>query len=184
MSMQDVLTSPLFKRDEAGRVVMYPNGALGGGYVVPDAETERRMRRTLMWAVIGAGLFGGFGITILSAFFGQVYEWTLAPWLIAIAALAAFNFAYRAMAKRLARGMTPAAERLGTVEALKRQAEAMPRWFLWLNIILSPLLVVGSVMWMMTESSVMSYVVGPLGVALFVTTTMQAVYGLRRARAT
>jgi hypothetical protein len=182
MSIQDMLTSPLFKRDEAGRVVMYPNGALGGGYFVPDTATERRMRRTLMWAVIGSGLFGGIGMVILTAFFGQVYEWTLAPWLIAMAALVAFNFAYRMVAKRLARGMTPAAGRLGMVEAFKRQAEAMPRWYLWFSIILSPLLVVGSLMWMMAEPSVMSYLVGSFGIVLFAAATAQAVYGFRRER--
>ena len=42
MSIQNVLTAALFKRDEQGRTVMYPNGVIGRGYVVPDAATEQR----------------------------------------------------------------------------------------------------------------------------------------------
>ena len=72
MSIQNVLTAALFKRDEQGRTVMYPNGVIGRGYVVPDAATEHKMRRTLMWLVLGSGLFGGIGIQVMMFIFGSM----------------------------------------------------------------------------------------------------------------
>lgn len=59
MSIKAFLTSALFKSDQAGRTIVYPNGVAGRGYFVPDAATELRMRRTLMWAVLGSAVFGG-----------------------------------------------------------------------------------------------------------------------------
>ena len=65
MSIQNVLTAALFKRDDAGRTVVFPNGAAGRGYFVPDAATEQKLRRKLMWAIVAAGLLGGIGMQIM-----------------------------------------------------------------------------------------------------------------------
>ena len=89
MSIKTFLTSALFKRDQAGRTIVYPNGVAGCGYFVPDAETERRMRRTMMWAVLASAVFGGAGMVALMTVYGQIFDWTAEPWIIAIAALMA-----------------------------------------------------------------------------------------------
>ena len=178
MSIQNMLVAPLFKSDGAGRTVMYPNGAMGRGYVVPDAETEQRMRRTLLWLIIGAGLFGGLGMQVMTLFYGQFYTWTAEPWTISIAALVAFGIAYRLVAKALTRGMTPAELRMGMVEALKRQSEAMPRWYLWFIALFAPLMVAGSAIWMLLEASLANYALGVAGIVLFGAIMIQAVHGL------
>src|SRR5262245_1792424 len=143
MSVEAFLTSALFKRDQAGRAIVYPNGVAGRGYFVPDAATEQRMRRTMMWAVLASAVFGGAGMVALMAVYGQLFDWTAEPWIIVVAALVTFNFGYRSWAKRLMRGMAPATERMRLVEAWKRQAEAMPRWYLWFNAIAGPILLAG-----------------------------------------
>lgn len=182
MSIRNMLTAALFKRDEVGRTVMYPNGAMGRGYLVPDAATEERMRRTLLWLVLGAGLTGGVGAQVMTTVFGQMHTWAVQPWAIAAAALAAFGIAYRVLMRRLTRDMTPVEQRMGLREALRRQAEAMPSWYLWFIAVLAPLLVMGSALWMIDDHSPASYVLGSLGMLLFAALTMQAVHGLSHRR--
>jgi len=183
MSIETFLTSALFKNDQTGRTIVYPNGVAGRGYFVPDAETEQRTRRTLMWAVLGSAVFGGGGMVALMGIYGPIFEWTAQPWIIAAVALALFNFGYRSWAKRLMRGMAPATERMRLVEAWKRQAEAMPRWYLWFNAIAGPILVVGIVFNIAVTQSAMMAVLSVICVPLFVVTSMQAFWGLRRIQA-
>jgi hypothetical protein len=178
MSIQNMLLAPLFKRDGAGRTVMYPNGAMGRGYVVPDAPTEQKMRRTLMWLIVGSGLFGGIGMQAMLIFYGQVYMWTAEAWTIGVAALVAFGVGYRVVVKSLARGMMPAEQRMGMVEALKRQSEAMPRWYLWFIAVFAPLMVAGSVIWMVLGPSLANCALGLAGIVVFVVIMIQAVHGL------
>ena len=64
------------------------------------------------------------------------------------------------------------------VEGLKRQAEAMPLWYLGLLAILAPLAIVGSATWMVAGASIAKHLLGLFGLALYGTITMQAIYGL------
>jgi hypothetical protein len=178
MSIQNVLTAALFKRDDAGRTVVFPNGAVGRGYYVPDAATEQKLRRKLMWAIVAAGLLGGIGMQIMLIFYGQVYEWSMEPWVIAAATLAGYGIAYRVMAKSLIRGMEPAEQRMGAVEALKVQAEAMPRWYLWFMAVVAVLTMGGLGFWMVVGASLLKTVLSLGGIALFAVVMMQAVHGL------
>lgn len=179
MSIKNMLTAALFKRDDAGRTVMYPNGAMGRGYIVPDAATEERMRRRVLWLVVGSGLFGGIGMQFLIIFYGQVTSWGGEPWAIAIGALAAFATGYRLAVRSMVRGMTPSGQRMGTMEAFRRQAEVMPRWYLWFIAVFAPLAVVGSAIWLLMDSSMSSRIIGVIGIALFGLITVQAIHGLR-----
>jgi hypothetical protein len=180
VSIQNMLTAALFRRDQEGRTVMYPNGAMGRGYLVPDAATEQKMRRTLMWLVIGSGVFAVVGMQVMTIFFGPVHLWTVQSWVIAMAALVALAVGYRALMRALVQGLTPVGQRMGMLEALKRQAEAMPRWYLWFLVIFAPLLVAGSILWMAEDGSMMNRAVGLVGVLLFGAATVQAIYGLMR----
>jgi uncharacterized membrane protein YuzA (DUF378 family) len=180
LSIKNMLTAAQFRTDDAGRTVMYPNGAWGRGYVVPDAATERKMRSTLMWLVVGCALVGVIGMQIMTSIFGQASEWTTAtPWIIVLAALLALGVGYRLIVRMLVRGMTPVEERMGTIETLKRQAEAMPRSYLWFSVIFAPLMVAGSVAWMIVGGSMMKYPLGLVVIVLFGMIMAQAIYGLK-----
>lgn len=179
MTIKNMLTAAMFKTDDAGRTVVYPNGAMGRGYIVPDPATEQRMRRVLQWAIIGSGLIGGVGTQVMLMVYGQVFEWTGEPWGIALVAMMVLGFAYRSVAGMLTRGMVPVQARLGMVEAMRKQAEAMPRWYLWSVAIFAPMMVVGSAAWLVAGASLTGYVVGFVGVILFGMVTAQAIYGLK-----
>ena len=182
MTMRDALTAAMFQRNDEGQTVMYPNGVLGRGYVVPNPDAERRMRQVLMWLVITAGVAGGVGVSLLQAYFGGPADWAASVWLIVLAALAGLGLAYRLFVARLASGLTPVEARLGLLDAFKRQAVAMPRWYLILLAIFSPLMVAGSVYGLVAGPAVSARVLGCVGVALFGVTTAQAIHGLRQKR--
>jgi hypothetical protein len=178
MSIQNVLTAALFKRDEAGRTVMFPNGAMGRGYIVPDTATERRMRRTIMWLIIGAGLLGGLGMQVMFLVYGQAHLWGTEPWAIAIAALVPIAILYRVVVRGITRDMTPVEQRMGMVEGLKRQAEAMPRWYLIFMIIVSVAMLAGAVSWIVAATSMMKIAIGLVTIVLFAAILFQAIHGL------
>ena len=78
----------------------------------------------------------------------------------------------------LSRTMAIVPEWSEIVEGLKRQAEAMPLWYLWLLAILAPLAIVGSATWTVAGASIAKHLLGFVGLALYGTITMQAIYGL------
>ena len=78
----------------------------------------------------------------------------------------------------VARAMATAPKRVEIVEGLKRQSKAMPLWYLGLLAILAPLAVVGSATWMVAGASIAKHLLGLVGLALYGTITMQAIYGL------
>jgi hypothetical protein len=177
MSMQSVLTAALFKRDADGRIVMFPNGVMGRGYLVPDAATENKMRRALTRLQIGSGLLGGIGMGIMMVLFGHVKTWTPMAWAMAFAWLVVVVTGQRIAVKRLTRAMSPTSQRLRVVESLKTQAQAMPRWLLGFNVVIAALMIVGSAFMLVGASMVKSAL--SLGVIfLFVVVIVQAMYGL------
>ena len=180
MSVKEMLTAALFKRDDAGRTIMYPNGAAGRGYIVPDAATEQKLRTTLLWMIVAAGLYGGVGMQILTTLYGDVPAWTAQAWGTAGTALAAFAIGYRAVLRWLTRGMAPAEQRMGLMEAYRRQADAAPRWYLWFLVATAPIIFLGSIIYMVTGTWIMKYAVGLVGLALAALVMAQGVYGLRQ----
>ena len=203
MSIEALLTSPLFKRDQAGRTIVFPNGVMRRGYFVPDTE-ERRMRRTLMWAKLSTMVVAGIVLPALMVGYGQMFhfalvnnpsnaevpdlllmfDWTAEPWIIAAAALSVVSFSYGCWAKRLVRGMTPApaTERMSRVEAFKHLAGALPRGYLWFNAISGPILLV----YMGINITVMPATIAVPSLILFpalVVIIIHAFYGLRRMQA-
>jgi hypothetical protein len=79
----------------------------------------------------------------------------------------------------LARAMATAPKCSEIVDGLKRQAKAMPLWYLCLLAILAPLAMVGSATWIIADASIVKHLLGLAGLGLFGTITMQAIYGLR-----
>jgi hypothetical protein len=70
------------------------------------------------------------------------------------------------------------------MEGLKRQADAMPHWYLWLLAIFAPLAIVGSVQWWFVGASTAKHWLGLAGIALYGTIMAQAIYGLINRRQT
>jgi hypothetical protein len=64
------------------------------------------------------------------------------------------------------------------VQALKRQAGTMPLWYLGFLAILAPLALVGAATWMVAGASIAKHLLGLVGLVLYGTITMQAIYGL------
>jgi len=80
----------------------------------------------------------------------------------------------------LARAIATVPRWAAIVESLKRQAMAMPLWYLWLLAILAPPTMIGSAIWMIGGASPVKHVLGSAGLALFAAIAMQAIYGLIR----
>jgi hypothetical protein len=151
---------------------------LGGGYIVPDEVGERSIRRSLMWLLHGSGVLGCVGPAVLLGFYGQISEWPIAAWAIAIVGFVAINIAYHLEANTLTRGMEPADLRMELIDALKRQAEAFPACYLWLVLLMAPLAVAGAMFWQVDSPSIINYAVATAGIACFITGAIQAVHGL------
>jgi hypothetical protein len=74
--------------------------------------------------------------------------------------------------------------RLGIVEGLKRQADAMPPSYLWLLALFAPLAIIGSAQWLVAGVSIAKQLLGLAGIALYGTIMAQAIYGLINRRQT
>lgn len=69
MGYFDSLASSLFKKDESGKSIFYPWGVFGKGRVLPDEETENRVRRL----VIRFFMIGIILVLIVGGSVGWVY---------------------------------------------------------------------------------------------------------------
>jgi hypothetical protein len=178
MSIQHRLTAPLFRCDEDGWTVVYPNGPMGSGYFVDDAATEQRMRSSLMWLVHGCGVISWVGAVILMGFYGAIAEWPAAAWAVAITAFAVFSLLYRAAATVLTIGMEPAELRMDVIDALKRQAEALPAWYLWLMLVMAPPMLAVTVFWLIADPAPINYAIAGVGNVVLAVGAIQATHGL------
>jgi hypothetical protein len=97
-------------------------------------------------------------------------------WLATKDELASIRHDFRVMV--LSRAMAILPTWSGVVEGLKGQAGTMPLWYLGLLAILAPLAIVGSATWMIAGASIAKHLLGLVGLALYGTITMQAIYGL------
>src|SRR5262245_58627257 len=121
MSFKTKLTDLSFKRYGEGRTIVYLYGRKG--YVVPDGETEQKLRTVRLWLVIGGWLAGIILPIVMMSSYGQFYEWPLKAWFIMVAVLAVLDVGQRAVVRIVTRGMTPAAP-MGYVEGLQRLLNA------------------------------------------------------------
>ena len=75
-------------------------------------------------------------------------------------------------------GRVDTTEWLATKDELASIRHDLPLWYLGLLAILAPLAIVGSATWMVAGASIAKHLLGLVGLALFGTITMQAIYGL------
>jgi len=128
MSIERALTATYFKRDRAGRTIVYPLGMLGRGYFVPDVATEQRIRSKLTRGFIALFIIM-LGQSLVFEI-GSIENWPAETWAIMVAELIVLLGGYMFWLKRLVRGFAPAAERMGLTESLQLRSEAWPRWLL------------------------------------------------------
>lgn len=178
MSLTDALVGILFKQDDRGRTLFFPNGVLGRGYVVPDAAGEARLRRVMTWLQFGAILGGVGALLVAQIVVGPLVEWPPGMWLGFSAAVVGLMVLIRLAVMRLVRGLAPAPQdaRLKLREVYAQQALALPRWYHWLQVAFSGLLCVTSlILLIFDEQMTMTALVG---VVMFGAITAYSIYGL------
>ena len=139
MSLTEFFAGVLFKRDEHGRSVFFPNGALGGGFIVPDTATERRLRDSMMRLQVSAAVISSVAMTVVQGTIGGMAEWRAEVWFGFVVGMTAFSLLMRFAGMRLVKGLAPAsrAARLGVREFYRGQAAALPRWYHWSQVAFS-----------------------------------------------
>ncbi len=117
--------SGYFRKTPDGRVLFFPRGAFGRGYVVRSPADEQRLRRqikrwiiAIMVLIAGAIVLGGF----------------LAAVVVAALCLA---FYYVWFGHYLTRGLQPTGEPMRLREAMIAQAMQISRSSLWFMVLLS-----------------------------------------------
>ena len=183
MSLTDAFVGVLFKQDERGRTLFFPNGVLGRGYIVPDAETEARLRKTMTWLQFGAVGIGIGGMLMAQAFAGPLSGWPAGMWAGFGAVTLVLMVLMRVAVKRLVTGLRPGPDksRLSLTEFYARQAVALPRWYHWMQVLFSGLFFVTSLGLLIFNEEMTG--VALLGVSLFGAITAYSIYGLHAGSA-
>jgi hypothetical protein len=136
----DALSGSGFKKDEQGRSVFYPWGVFGKGRVLPDAETEKKVRAFVVrYYVISIVLLAIAGVG-----FGWVYALALVPLLMIW-----YHFKSRAMIA----ACPEAGDKLTLKESYVNSSRALNRKVLWSFLILSVLFAVGGLLILLVGTS-------------------------------
>jgi len=121
-----------FKKDATGRSVYYPWGFAGKGYILPDAEKEAHVRKSLKFEQ---------KVTLLAFLCAGVFM----HWLPVACALAGLYLWSYAMNARLVRGLQVSDERLTMRESFSGQARTTGPRTLWIFFSVSVLAAIGAV---------------------------------------
>ena len=128
MDYFDGLTDAKFKTDAQGRLLFYPWGILGKGYVLPDESRKQQVRRfvrlsyIVFWPVmIGTMIFIGWIFSFVVLFF--LFLW------------------YYFETSRFLEGLSATGEKLSLSESYKNSAKSHNMATLWILLIFSVLFV-------------------------------------------
>jgi hypothetical protein len=179
MPLKNRLTDLAFKRDEAGRTIVYLYGSKG--YFVPDGATEARLRTAKLWLIITAFVAALIGMPIIILLYGQIYDWPFAAWCITIAGLMVAEVGQRALVRWVTRGLE-AAPPIAIAESWQRLLDAAPRlwrWYMWYLIVSAPFVLLGSVLYLVGGTWVPGYFFALSGVAFSGCMVAGGIYGLR-----
>lgn len=135
MGYFDGMTDGNFKTDSKGRKVFYPWGIIGKGYVLPNKETEERVRTSTKRF---------FTVTFISMMaVGLIFNWLYAFGIIIVA----FMW-YVFLNQVTLKGLETAAESLSIKESYANSAQSHNSPMLWFSFIGSLLLVaLGAIIW-------------------------------------
>jgi len=128
MDYFDGLTDAKFKTDTQGRLLFYPWGILGKGYVLPDESKKQQIRRfvRLSYIVFWPAIMG----TII--FIG---------WVFSFAVLFLLFLRYFFETSRFLKGLPATSERLSLSESYTNSAKSHNMLTLWILLIFSVLFV-------------------------------------------
>ena len=132
----DLMTDPMFQRDEQGRELFFPMGLGSKGRIVPDNDTSARIRKALNrgWAVLFLAivpLFTGLTLFVSS---GWIFLGLLLLLLMA-------QFAFTSY---LARGLEVSSRRMTLSNQTASVADRYGMGYISLNIVLSIALTLAS----------------------------------------
>jgi hypothetical protein len=154
MGYFDALTSGCFKKDQSGKSVFYPWGVLGKGLVLPDEETENKVRRFVRrFYMISLPL-----IIIVSVTVGWVYSFALAPILIAW---------YHFKSRPLLTGCSITEDKLTLKESYSNSAKIYNKKVLWLLLILSIIFEAGGLLRFVHATSTYDKIMATFGFLFF-----------------
>lgn len=154
MGYFDALTSSSFKQDKSGKTVFYPWGVFGKGHVLPDAETEDRIRVFVRrYYMISISV-----IIIVGGVVGYIYMLVPLPVLI---------IWYHFKSKALIAGCSVTHAKLTLKESFENSAKAHNEKTLWLLLIFSILFVAAGLVALIQGYSSHSKIMGALGCLFF-----------------
>jgi succinate dehydrogenase hydrophobic anchor subunit len=124
MGYFDALSSSGFKKDGSGRSVFYPWGALGKGRVLPDTESERRVRTFVVrYYIISMVVLAVIAMT--------------AGWLFALIPVPFLMLGYHVRSRAMIRTWPEAGDRLTFRESYANVARAYNKTILWVFFVIS-----------------------------------------------
>ncbi|MGQ0673571.1 MAG: hypothetical protein ACT4N2_11950 [Hyphomicrobium sp.] len=168
VKLLDGISAGCFRTDAAGRVLYYPNGAVGSGYVVPDDAALASIKGKLRWyfAIIflSIGLLVPFAMDLFRGMEVAPAIASASGTLVLLTVLASLG------AYSLASGLEKSDEKLSVGEAFRTQARSLPRWFAIFQVVIWSLGMVGAAMLLRdaatTFESVHAVIVGLISAAL------------------
>jgi hypothetical protein len=122
----DSLSAAAFKEDETGRMLYFPNGAMGSGYVVPDDAALGAIKSRLRWFYGALFISIGVGMPFLNNVVSKLELWPAVA-IYAGAATLLMLCAYLVTVSASS-GLQKSDERLRFTEAVSTQAKNLPRW--------------------------------------------------------
>ena len=103
------LSDALFKTDSHGNTIFYPWGMIGKGYVLPDRQTEDKVRRFVIWY--------HFTVLVTLLFVGAF----LGLWIVnLIVVLPVVIILWGLIVKRFTKGLQPSDKKLTFSENFKK----------------------------------------------------------------
>lgn len=151
----DIVAAPLFRTEPDGRRVFAPSAVSGKRFLIPDAETEARLRGRMarlmgISLVISLTLIGG-----AVALFGSASTWTAAVWIGLAAAFGLHIVVNAKLGKGLAKGLqeTATAQPVGLARSMVDQAVAWPLWLVLLELVMGPMVLWGAIMGFQSAST-------------------------------
>ncbi len=151
MKLFEAMASISFKENVSGRTVWYPWGIFGKGYILPDKETEIRIRRFLTRYYMTS-----LPVIIVS---GTFLHWLFVSFIITI--LIIWHYF---MAKSLVASRKMASHKLTVQESLINTARSFNIYALLFLLIISILFLVASFNLMIVGSSTPDKMTGAFGV--------------------
>lgn len=145
-NLLDAMSAGSFKT-ENGQRLYFPNGVMGSGYVIPDGETEARIRAALRKFYGWFFAFILFGIPLANVVFSPDSLWDTI--VMASVALIVMAVVMHFFLSRLVAGLEKTSSRMGFREALAGQAKATPRWFTILQVAVAVLMLLGGILMLM-----------------------------------